>query len=83
MDRYREIVDNTPVPIFTIGAEKLNTDLEVLQKAYNSIKGGARGIIFGRNIFMAENPADLISALNDVMNNDVSPEDAAKKYSLK
>ncbi len=31
-DRYREIVDNTPVPFFTLGAEKLNTDLKVLQK---------------------------------------------------
>ena len=42
-EKFYEIVENTPVPIFTIGAEKLNTDLEVLQKAYNSVSQGARG----------------------------------------
>ena len=65
--------------IFTIGAEKLKTDLDVLKKAYNSIRQGARGIIFGRNIFMADNPKKLIKALNDVMNRGVKPEEALKK----
>jgi DhnA family fructose-bisphosphate aldolase class Ia len=78
-NRFHEVVENTPVPIFTIGAEKLNTDLEVLKKAFDSVKQGARGIIFGRNIFMAEDPVRLIKALNDVINNDVLPEDALNK----
>ena len=81
-DRFSEVVENTPVPIFTIGAEKLNTDLEVLKKAYDSISKGARGIIFGRNIFMASDPVKLVSALNDVINGDVSPKEAAGKYNL-
>ncbi len=55
----------------------------MLQKAYNSVTRGARGIIFGRNIFMAKNPKKLIDALNEVMNNAVKPENAAKKYGLK
>lgn len=81
-DRFSEVVENTPVPIFTIGAEKLNTDLAVLKKAYDSISQGARGIIFGRNIFMASDPVKLVGALNDVINGNVSPEEAAEKYSL-
>lgn len=80
---FQDIVKNTPVPVFSIGAEKLNTDLEVLIKAYNSVTAGAKGIIFGRNIFMAENPSKLVAALNEVMNMDVKPEDAAAKYNLK
>lgn len=82
-DKFQEVVDNTPIPVFTIGAEKLDTDLAVLQKAAGSIKRGARGIIFGRNIFMAAHPAKLIDALNDVINWNVTPEDAAKKHGLK
>ena len=81
-DNFQEVVDNTPIPVFTIGAEKLDTDLAVLQKAYNSVTRGARGIIFGRNIFMAENPRKLIDALNEVINDGVKPEDAARKYEL-
>ena len=82
-EKFNEVVENTPVPVFTIGADKLNTDLEVLQKAYDSVQKGASGIIFGRNIFMAANPKVLTTALNDVINGGVLPKEAAKKYKLK
>jgi len=81
-DRFHEVVENTPVPVFTIGAEKLNTDFDVLKKAYDSVQQGSRGIIFGRNIFMAKNPPLLIKALNSVINEDLKPEEALGKYPL-
>jgi DhnA family fructose-bisphosphate aldolase class Ia len=81
-NRFEEVVKNTPVPVFSIGAEKLNTDIEVLNKAKNTVAAGARGIIFGRNIFMAKNPGALIAALNEVMNQGASPENAASKFKL-
>ena len=81
-DNFNEVVENSPVPVFTIGAEKLNTDLDVLKKAYDSVQKGARGIIFGRNIFMAKNPKKLIDALNGVINDGVLPEKALEKYGL-
>ncbi len=80
-ERFHEVVENTPVPVFTIGAEKLNTDLDVLRKAHDSVRQGARGIIFGRNIFMARNPPALIRALNAVLNEGVAPEEAVKTLS--
>ena len=79
---FEEIVKNTPIPIFSIGAEKLSNDLQVLEKAYNSVNSGAKGIVFGRNIFMSENPDILISALNDVINKKIEPGKAAEKYNL-
>lgn len=82
-DKFHEVIENTPVPVFTIGADKLNTDLSVLQKACDSIQQGASGIIFGRNIFMAENPKLLTKALNDVINKGLSPKEAASRYNLK
>jgi DhnA family fructose-bisphosphate aldolase class Ia len=82
-ERFHEVVANVPVPVFTIGAEKLATDLAVLEKAAASVRQGARGIIFGRNIFMAANPPKLIQALNDVMNSGEAPRDAAKRHGLK
>ena len=75
-ERFHEVVENTPVPVFTIGAEKLKTDLEVLCKARDSVAQGARGIIFGRNIFMARNPPALVHALNAVINDGATPEAA-------
>jgi len=82
-ERFHEVVANTPIPVFTIGAEKLDTDLAVLKKARDSVKQGARGIIFGRNIFMAKNPAELIKALNEVINGGEEPEAALKKHGLR
>jgi len=81
-EKFNEIIDNTPVPVFTIGAEKLSNDLDVLIKAKVSIDAGARGIIFGRNIFMSKNPQNLIKALNEVINDGAEPENIYKKYNL-
>jgi DhnA family fructose-bisphosphate aldolase class Ia len=81
-ERFHEVVENLPVPVFTIGAEKLASDVEVLQKAKNSVTQGARGIIFGRNIFMAQKPQALIKALGEVMNAGRDPRDAAQAYGL-
>ncbi len=82
-ERFHEVVQNVPVPVFTIGAEKLSTDLAVLEKAQDSVRQGARGIIFGRNIFMAEKPAVLIKALNDVINNGRDPKEVAAAHGLR
>ncbi|MBL8027446.1 MAG: 3-hydroxy-5-phosphonooxypentane-2,4-dione thiolase LsrF, partial [Fibrobacteres bacterium] len=54
----------------------------VLNKAYDSISSGARGIIFGRNIFMSKHPERLIDALNAVINEGVKPEKAVKEFKL-
>jgi DhnA family fructose-bisphosphate aldolase class Ia len=82
-EKFFEIVDNTPVPVFTIGADRLPNDLEVLKKAKASIDAGARGIIiFGRNIFMAKNPQNLIKALKNVMNKNSDIEETYNKYNL-
>jgi DhnA family fructose-bisphosphate aldolase class Ia len=81
--RFREVVENTPVPVFTIGAEKLDTDLDVLKKADVSARAGARGVIFGRNIFMSKHPQRIIAALNAVINRKMRPEAAARKFKLK
>jgi DhnA family fructose-bisphosphate aldolase class Ia len=81
-ERFHEVVENLTIPAFTIGAEKLKTDKDVLKKAHDSVEQGARGIIFGRNIFMADDPRKLIEALNAVMNKGSTPEDAAKQYNL-
>lgn len=81
-NRFYEVIENCPVPVFSIGAEKLDSDLAVLKKAYDSVSQGARGIIFGRNIFMAKSPSVLVKALNEVINEGLEPEKVASKYNL-
>ncbi|MHB8277342.1 MAG: class I fructose-bisphosphate aldolase [Candidatus Humimicrobiaceae bacterium] len=79
-NNFSEVIKNTPVPVFSIGAEKLSSELDVLKKAYDTATAGARGIIFGRNIFMSENPYTLVKALNAVINDGLRTEEAFEKY---
>jgi fructose-bisphosphate aldolase, class I len=79
---FKDVVSNNPVPVLTIGAEKLKSDLDVLEKAKLSVSNGAKGIIFGRNIFMAKNSKAVVKALNDVINKNTNPKEALKKHNL-
>ena len=69
----QDVVDNLPVPAFTIGADKLDSDLNVLKKAEASVTQGARRIFFGRSIFMSVSPKDLVAAQNSVIKDGISP----------
>ena len=82
-EKFNEVIQNTPVPVFTIGADRLNSILDVIKKASYSIEQGARGIIFGRNIFMAKDPEKVISAIDEVINQKKKPEDVLIKYNIK
>jgi DhnA family fructose-bisphosphate aldolase class Ia len=75
---FHEVVENLPIRAFTIGADKLDNDLDVLKKAETSVAQGARGIIFGRNIFLSDNPKSLVGALNSVINDGISPAQAVE-----
>jgi len=81
-NRFKEVVKSCPVPILGLGAEKKPTQLEALQLAYEEIKDGARGVVFGRNAIQVKNPQNFQAALCDVVKNSAKPEAVVKKYKL-
>ena len=81
-ERFREIVESTPVPILVLGAEKTPTERDALQLAANAIEAGARGIAFGRNLFQSSNPSGFIDAVHEVMNDRADIDGVIKKYGL-
>lgn len=80
--KFNEIVASTPVPIFVLGAEKTPTESDALTLAKNAATAGAKGIVFGRNIFQSCNPAGFVKAVKAVMNNEIGIEEALTKYGL-
>jgi DhnA family fructose-bisphosphate aldolase class Ia len=54
-ERFHEFVKITPVPVVSIGVGKSKTDIEVLKKPIENVPNGAKGIIFSRNIVIANN----------------------------
>ena len=81
-ERFLEVVQGTPIPILTLGAEKLNTELQALELAERSIGAGARGVVFGRNVFQAQNPAAFLKGLKAVVKDGAKPGDAAAAFGL-
>ncbi len=82
-ENFKEVVAGCPVPIFALGAVKLPSQLDALKLAYNEIKDGAKGIVFGRNAIQVPDPVKFQAALIDVVKNNTIPEDAIKKQNLK
>jgi len=77
---FEEVTKSVPVPVLGLGAEKTPTELEALKLAKSEIDGGARGVVFGRNVLQSSNPREFLGALTDVVKHGVEPEAAARAH---
>jgi len=80
--RFSEVTAACPVPIFALGAEKLPKEMDALKLAHDAVAAGARGVVFGRNVIQANDPAAFLGALRLVVKDGASPEEAAKDHDL-
>jgi DhnA family fructose-bisphosphate aldolase class Ia len=67
------------VPVIVLGASKEN-EAAALRKAAVGIAAGARGVVFGRNVFESERPQAFLDALGAVVRSGETPEVAAQKH---
>ncbi len=77
--RFAEVVQACPVPVIVLGASK-EAEPQALRKAAEGIAAGARGVVFGRNVFEAERPQAVLDALGEVVCQAASAEAAAKRH---
>jgi len=82
-ERFGETVVGCPVPIFGLGAEKLEQEMDALRLAAREIAGGCKGVVFGRNVIQAKDPVKSLKALKAVVQEGMTPEAAAAKFKLK
>lgn len=79
-DDFEKVTSSCPAPIVVAGGPKLETDMDVLNLAYNAINQGAVGVDMGRNIWQNDNPIGMIKAVKSIVHENISAEEAAKKY---
>lgn len=79
---FEKVAAGCPTPILTLGGKRLASDVDALKFAQQQIKSGAAGIVFGRNVIQSKKPIELQKALLEVLKQNVSPKEAAKKYAL-
>ncbi len=81
-NNFKEVTSTCPVPIFGLGAEKTPTDFDALELAEKEIREGAGGVVFGRNAVQASSPPGFIAALQDIVKQGMTAEEAVKKHGL-
>jgi DhnA family fructose-bisphosphate aldolase class Ia len=81
-ERFAEVAEGTPIPVFALGAEKMENEVDALRLAEKSVAAGARGVVFGRNVIQARDPALFLRGLKDVVRGKSTPAEAAAAYGL-
>ncbi|MFX1237686.1 MAG: 2-amino-3,7-dideoxy-D-threo-hept-6-ulosonate synthase [Promethearchaeota archaeon] len=80
IDSFKEIVKGANIPVIIAGGPKMDTTPELLQMVYDSIQAGGSGVAFGRNVFQAEDPTKIVSAIAKIVHENYSVEDVLKEY---
>lgn len=75
---YREVVEGTYIPIVVLGGAKTASVREFLAGIEDAMACGAVGCAVGRNAWGHENPAGMVSALNAIIHDGASTDEAMK-----
>lgn len=81
-ERFSEVVEGTPIPIFALGAEKTPRPIDALELAHQAIQAGSRGVVFGRNVVQADDPTGFLRGLKAVVQGQAKPSEAAAQFGL-
>jgi len=79
VESFRAVVETCGAPVIVAGGPKLDgTDDATLRLAHDSVRAGAAGIIFGRNVWQHPKMEKLIAALCAIVH-DMESVDSARK----
>ena len=78
-ERFAEVTEGTPIPVFALGAEKMEQEADALELAYKAVSAGARGVVFGRNVLQAQDSTQFLRGLKDVVQGRATPTEAAAR----
>ena len=72
VDTLRAVIKACPVPILVLGGSRTGSDEDVLNTVRGIMQAGAAGVFFGRNIFQADNMAELLQRVRSALAGKVS-----------
>ena len=75
---FRRVVQSCPVPVVVAGGPRMKTDMDVLELGESSMKAGAAGLSFGRNVFQHDRPQAMSRALAAIVHEHASAKDASR-----
>ncbi|MGQ9684232.1 MAG: class I fructose-bisphosphate aldolase, partial [Anaerolineae bacterium] len=81
-ERFAEVAAGVPIPVLTLGAEKLEREIQALELAERSVQAGAQGVVFGRNVIQARDPGQFLRGLKAVVKDGATAAEAAARFGL-
>ena len=73
---FGRVASTCYVPAVILGGAKKGSEQMMLEKIRDALDVGARGVAIGRNIFQAENPQTMASAVSALIHDNVSIQEA-------
>ncbi len=80
VDRFDYITRAAGIPVFGLGGAKTDKPIDSFKLAKNVTSKNAAGVVFGRNVICAKDPAKYLDLLIQVVKHGMSPEEAARLY---
>lgn len=78
-EEYHKVIEAARCPVLVRGGGK--ADLKtVFEKSYAFLQQGAKGLVYGRNIYQHSNPTSITKALMAMIHDDATPEEAWDIY---
>ena len=81
-EAFGDLVRRLRVPVFVLGGPKMGTLADIFSVAHHSVAAGARGIVFGRNVWQNPSMDAVVRGLMDVVHDSVAPKEALAKHGL-
>jgi len=73
---FRNVTLNCPVPTLIAGGSKMDTEKAALEVVHGAMLGGAKGVVFGRNIWQSRNVPGAVAALRAIIHSGATVDQA-------
>lgn len=79
-EHFDKVVNGCPVPVVMAGGPKCENEREVFDFVYDGMQNGAVGINLGRNIWQSPHPAAVARALQAIIHEKATPQNAQEIF---
>lgn len=76
---FRQVVDNSPVPVLIAGGPKVDTNQDMLQQVAGAMAAGAAGVVFGRYVWQSGQPQAVLAALRHIIHENGTVNEAVRQ----
>ena len=71
-ETMRRVVEGCPVPVLVLGGVRSSDPEVVLEATRGALDAGAKGVVYGRNVWQADDPIAMCGLLRDVVHSQIA-----------